>query len=164
MLKDVFGVSIFASNLLLIHETKFLDVLFKINGTPGHGSLLLKNTAGEKLRILLDRFLEYRVTQVQKLEDNPNLTIGDVTTVNITQLSGGVQSNVVPPQFSMMTDIRLAVHENHVEFENMFKMWCEEAGENIEFEYELKDPFIAPTKIDNTNIYWTAFQEATQQL
>lgn len=138
-------------------------VLFKINGTPGHGSLLLKNTAAEKMRYILDKFLSYRVSQVTKLESDPNLTIGDVTTVNITQLSGGVQSNVVPPQFQMMTDLRLAIDVDHTEFENMFKKWCEEAGNDIEYEFDYKDGYIAPTNIDDSNIFWTAFNEGTRE-
>lgn len=49
-------------------------------GHPGHGSFLLKNTAGEKVRKLLDRLIDFRDTQVKRLNDNPELTIGDVTT------------------------------------------------------------------------------------
>lgn len=55
-------------------------------GHPGHGSLLLDNTAGEKVRKLLDRFYEFREQEQKKLRDNPSFTIGDVTTVNLTQL------------------------------------------------------------------------------
>jgi aminoacylase len=139
-------------------------IIFKINGTPGHGSLLLKDTAGEKLRRLLDRFFDYRATQVERLSSDPELTIGDVTTVNVTMVEGGVQSNVVPPDFTIMTDFRLAVDVDHEGFESMFKKWCEESGENIEYEWDLKDPFIAPTKLDDGNVYWNAFKHATAEL
>lgn len=139
-------------------------IIFKINGTPGHGSLLLKNTPGEKLRNLLDRFFDYRATQVERLNNDPELTIGDVTTVNVTMVEGGVQSNVVPPDFTIMSDIRLAVDVNHDEFEAMFKGWCAESGENIEYEWDLKDPFIPPTKLDGSNIYWHAFKAAVNEL
>lgn len=139
-------------------------IIFKINGTTGHGSLLLKNTPGEKLRNLLDRFFDYRATQAARLSNDPELTIGDVTTVNVTMVEGGVQSNVVPPDFTIMTDFRLAVDVNHEEFETMFKRWCSEAGENIEFEWDLKDPFIPPTKLDDSNIYWHAFKAAVDEL
>lgn len=53
-------------------------------GSPGHGSLLLPNTAGEKLRIIIDRFMDYRQKEKSRLEKDPNLTIGDVTSVNLT--------------------------------------------------------------------------------
>lgn len=55
-------------------------------GHPGHGSLLLENTAGEKVSYILNKFLEFRKEQQKKLKDDPSLTLGDVTTVNITQL------------------------------------------------------------------------------
>lgn len=89
---------------------------FKISGTAGHGSLLLPNTAGEKLHYLLDKMMKLRRQQVARLENNPELTIGDVTTINLTRLGGGVQSNVVPPQLTAGFDVRLALDVLHEEF------------------------------------------------
>lgn len=125
---------------------------------------MLKNTAAEKLRNLLDRFFKYRATQVERLNNDPELSIGDVTTVNVTMVNGGVLSNVVPPDITIMTDFRLAVDVNHDEFEAMFKSWCAESGENIEYEWDLKDPFIPPTSLDASNVYWHAFKNAVDEL
>lgn len=61
-------------------------MLFHIPGHPGHGSLLLENTAGEKASYILNKLYEFRRGEQQKLKENPNLTIGDVTTVNLTQI------------------------------------------------------------------------------
>jgi aminoacylase len=55
-------------------------------GTTGHGSLLLPDTAGEKVRIIIDHFMDFREQEKKKLDSNPSLTLGDVTTVNLTQL------------------------------------------------------------------------------
>jgi len=55
-------------------------------GTTGHGSLLLPDTAGEKVRIIIDHFMDFREQEKKKLESDPSLKIGDVTTVNLTQL------------------------------------------------------------------------------
>lgn len=126
--------------------------------------MLLKNTAGEKVRNLLDRFIDYRNTQVKRLSDHPELTIGDVTTVNITMMNGGVQANVIPPQYKITVDMRLALDVDHQEFENMFRKWCEESGEGIVYEFEQKQPKVPPTKTDKSNVYWGAFQEATEKL
>lgn len=123
----------------------------------------MKDTAPERLRTLLDRFYDYRETQVLKLQDNPDLTIGDVTTVNITMINGGVQLNTVPPNIKIMTDIRLAVDVNHDEFENMVKSWCLEAGD-VEYEFDLKDPYIQPTSLDESNTYWSAFKSAVSEM
>lgn len=53
--------------------------------------LLLKNTAGEKLHNVIDKFLTFRKSESEKLENSPKITIGDVTTVNLTMISGGTQ-------------------------------------------------------------------------
>lgn len=90
---------------------------FKCSGTTGHGSLLLKDTAGEKIRYIVDKFLDLRKHEVEKLENNPEFSIGDVTTVNLTILKGGVQSNVVPPLLTAVFDVRLAIDVDHAQFE-----------------------------------------------
>lgn len=145
-------------------ERSIWHVHFTLPGAPGHGSLLLKNTAGEKVRNLFDRFIDYRNTQVKRLDDHPELTIGDVTTVNITMINGGVQSNVVPPEYKVTVDMRLALDVDHQEFENMFKKWCDESGEGIKYEFEQKQPKVTPTKTDKSNPYWVAFNDAIIEL
>lgn len=55
-------------------------------GQPGHGSLLHDNTAGEKVQYLLNKFFEFRQQEKNKLKENSSLTIGDVTTINLTQM------------------------------------------------------------------------------
>lgn len=113
---------------------------------------------------MLDKFFDFRATQVDKLNSNPELTIGDVTTLNVTMVEGGLHNNVLPPDFTIMTDVRLAVDVNHDKFEEMFKEWCVEAGEDIQYEWDYKDPFIKPTNLDQTNIYWNAFKSAVAEL
>jgi hypothetical protein len=55
-------------------------------GTTGHGSLLQPDTAGEKVRIIIEHFMDFREQEKKKLDSDPSLTVGDVTTVNLTQL------------------------------------------------------------------------------
>ena len=62
------------------------EMLVHCPGTTGHGSLLLPDTAGEKVRIIIDHFMDFREQEKKKLESDPSLKIGDVTTVNLTQL------------------------------------------------------------------------------
>lgn len=102
-------------------ERSVWRVDFICHGTTGHGSLLLENTAGEKIRHILDRLMDFRDEQVKKLKNNPEFSIGDVTTVNLTILNGGVQSNVVPSQLTALFDCRLAIDVDHDEFEKMVK-------------------------------------------
>ncbi|XP_015775121.1 PREDICTED: aminoacylase-1-like, partial [Acropora digitifera] len=69
-----------------------------------------------------------------RLDSNPELRLGDVTTVNWTVSEGGVQPNVVPSDMSSVFDIRITPTTDIEEFEKMIKRWCEEAGEGVDFE------------------------------
>ena len=108
--------------------------------------------------------MDYRANEVKKMENNPEFTVGDVTTVNMGQLGGGVQSNVVPPEFMVCFDIRIAVDVNHLELEQTILDWCKEAGGGIELEYDQKSPCIAPTKLDDSNIFWKPFKDALDEM
>lgn len=72
-------------------ERTVWEIEFLCHGQAGHGSLLLKKTAGEKLHYIIDKLMHFRKGEEAKLENNPELTIGDVTTVNLTMLKGGTQ-------------------------------------------------------------------------
>lgn len=133
-------------------------------GVPGHGSMMLKNTAGEKVQKLLERFINFRDSQMKRLDENSKLTVVDVTTLNITKLSGGVQSNVVPPEYKVTVDMRLALDIDHVEFDEMLRRWCDESGDGIDYTFEQKQPKVAPTIVDESNPYWVALRTAIDDL
>ncbi|XP_061378621.1 aminoacylase-1-like isoform X1 [Danaus plexippus] len=133
-------------------------------GMSGHGSLLLPDNCGEKLRYMIDKFMDLRNESKKKLENDPELTIGDVTSVNLTVISGGIQNNVIPEKFTASFDLRLALSVNFAEFENTIKQWCAEAGSGVTYEFEQKDLFVPPTKVDNSNPYWVAFKEALDKM
>ncbi|XP_017046433.1 aminoacylase-1-like [Drosophila ficusphila] len=136
----------------------------KASGTSGHGSLLLPDTAGVKLNYVVNKLTEFRTSQVQRMAKDSSLSAGDVTTVNLTQLSGGVQSNVVPPSFEAVFDMRIAITVDLVAFEKQIRDWCEEAGGGIEIEFFRKEPLIGPTNMDNSNPYWVALKAAIDEL
>ncbi|XP_077862170.1 aminoacylase-1-like [Saccoglossus kowalevskii] len=81
----------------------------KCTGNPGHGSRFIENTAAEKLQKVIDSFLAFREEQKKRLEKNVDLRLGDVTTVNLTKLQGGIAHNVVPVDFTASFDIRLSI-------------------------------------------------------
>lgn len=79
----------------------------KCSGRTGHGSKLLKNTAGEKLSYITQKLYEFRKGEADKLENDPSLEQGEVSAVNLTVLNGGVQYNVIPVTLTAIFDIRL---------------------------------------------------------
>lgn len=84
---------------------------FILRGNTGHGSRLIENTAAAKAQFIMNEMLAYRAREKQLLEDNQNtgqnLQLGNITTINLTIMSGGVQTNVVPDVFKVTFDCRI---------------------------------------------------------
>lgn len=89
---------------------------FIFHGVTGHGSLLSHNTTGEKMEKVVSKMMERREIEVEKLNAS-NSDYTNVTTINLTVLKGGVQGNVIPPELSVMFDVRLAVNADHDAFQ-----------------------------------------------
>lgn len=79
------------------------------HGHSGHSSVLFEDTAGEKLNYIIGKFMEFRRGEMRKLKES-NYNYGNVTTINLTILKGGLKPNVVPPEFSANIDMRLAMN------------------------------------------------------
>lgn len=107
----------------------------------------------------MNKFLNFRKSEEQRLKDNPSFTIGDVTTVNITTINGGIQQNVVPPEITMSVDARMSVNIDYEQFERDLYDWCKQAGDGIEVQFIQKLQRIEPTKLDDKNQYWLAFKK-----
>ena len=60
--------------------------MIRCPGQAGHGSQLLPNTAGEKLQKVINSFMTFREKEKKRLEENKDLRLGDVSTVNLTML------------------------------------------------------------------------------
>ncbi|XP_033222117.1 aminoacylase-1-like [Belonocnema kinseyi] len=145
--------------VLAYGEKTVLQLWVNCTGKPGHGSILFDNTAGEKLRNVIDRFMDFRASEKAKLKD-PKVQPGEVTSVNLDMIRGGIQVNVVPNELSVAFDIRIAPDVNHTKFENMIKGWLKEAGEGVNYTIIQKDPPVKNTKLDESNIFWLAFKKA----
>lgn len=136
-----------------------LAIKLKCIGTPGHASLFLENTAIEKISFLMEKFLAFRKAEEQRLKNTPALTIGDVTTTNITTIHGGIQQNVVPPEITMTVDVRMSITIDQEQFERDVRDWCRQAGTDVEIEFMQKLHRVEPTRLDDSNPYWIAFEK-----
>lgn len=63
--------------------------------------MLFKNTPGEKIHYIVDKMMSFRKVESAKLENNPELDLGDVTTVNMTLLKGGAQGKYLICQIAI---------------------------------------------------------------
>lgn len=112
----------------------------------------------------MNKLNEFRQSQIDLIKGKPASYLATVTTVNLTKLEGGVQSNVIPPQISLTYDMRLGIDVNHDEWEAQLRKWFEEAGGDIEMTFQVKNLPVPPTKLDNSNKYWVAFEIAIKEL
>jgi len=128
-------------------------------GNPGHGSRFIENAPGAKAQYMINKLMELRETERKKLEANPDLTLGDVTTVNLTIIQGGVQQNVVPDKFVLGFDIRITPTTNLEEFEAQLRRWGEEAG-GVEFDFNQKHTDTTLTPISSDDPWWSALTQA----
>lgn len=59
---------------------------FHCTGEPGHGCILLPNTAGEKVRYLMDKLYDFRAKEKLEFDTKPAVQHGDITAINVTML------------------------------------------------------------------------------
>lgn len=140
----------------------WLKVICK--GDPGHGSKFIENTAAEKFRKIVNSFLSFRDSQMQKLKADPNLTLGDVISLNLTKVEGGVQVNVVPAELAAYFDIRVPPTVDKNAFLKQIDAWVNESGPGVEIEWLVFTwiPYITDTSKDDK--WWLAFSGALDGL
>ncbi|VDQ04103.1 unnamed protein product [Trichobilharzia regenti] len=113
----------------------WLNVYFY--GNAGHGLALIENTAAEKFRIFLNHIYCFRKEEQLRLENSQGkLTLGDITTVNMTMISGGVQHNVVPEKLLASFDIRLTPSLSLDGLKEKLNQWAISAGGQIEVSFQ----------------------------
>ncbi|XP_051172662.1 aminoacylase-1A-like isoform X2 [Leptopilina boulardi] len=142
-------------------ERTVLQIWVHCSGTTGHSSIFVPNTGAEKLRFIIDRFLDFREEEKIKYQD-PNQR-DNVTSINLTMLKGGVQVNVVPDVLSAAFDIRVSPFINHTKFIETIDGWLKEAGDGVNYTVISKDSPTEITKLDSSNIYWLAFKKACDE-
>uniref|UniRef100_A0A8C9BG67 N-acyl-aliphatic-L-amino acid amidohydrolase n=1 Tax=Phocoena sinus TaxID=42100 RepID=A0A8C9BG67_PHOSS len=126
-------------------------------GKPGHGSRFIEDTAAEKLHKVVSSILAFREKERQRLQSDPQLKQGAVTSVNLTKLEGGVAYNVVPATMSASFDFRVAPDVDLKAFEEQLQGWCQAAGEGVTFEFAQKWTEPRMTSTDDSDPWWAAF-------
>ncbi|KAL2091275.1 hypothetical protein ACEWY4_013538 [Coilia grayii] len=133
-------------------------------GSPGHGSRFVENTAAEKLRKIINSFLDFREQEKLRLDTSECFTLGDVTTVNMTMVNGGVAYNVIPAEMDVSFDLRIPPTVNLQEFEEQIKLWCQEAGEGITYKFAQKHMNQNTTSTDDSDPWWKVFSSTCKSM
>lgn len=130
-------------------------------GNVGHGSQFVKDTAISKLMPVLNHLLEFRKEEEKKLTSTPGLTLGEVTTVNVTGMKGGVAHNVVPKLMEIEFDIRMSPLYDVDKFQGQLKELAQKSGVNLEdVSYMGKIP---PSSIEPTYKWWSLISQVFQK-
>ncbi|KAI5093738.1 aminoacylase-1, partial [Silurus meridionalis] len=139
-------------------------VTVRCPGSPGHGSRFVENTAAEKLRRVINLFLEFRERERKRLSMSECFTLGDVTTVNMTMVKGGMAYNVIPAEMDVSFDIRIPPTVNLQEFEDQIKAWCKEAGDDVTYDFAQKGMNQKTTSTMDSDPWWRAFSSTCKSL
>jgi aminoacylase len=154
----------------------------RTTGPRGHGSRFIQNTAMEKLMRVVTRFLEFRAHEEHRLLHGHNgddhsgckhattsaLKLGDVVTLNLTALKGGVSTgtganekfalNVIPTDAMAGFDIRIPPSVPLEDMLARLREWTAEDGVTYEFVYRTPAHYVS--SIDRVaNPYWRAFED-----
>jgi len=74
-------------------ERSIWHVVIKCVGNPGHASVMMSDTAGEKLRVIIDRFMDFRASEIAKFSTDPTkmlATFSKITCVNLMKVWVGI--------------------------------------------------------------------------
>ncbi|KAI2650120.1 Aminoacylase-1A [Labeo rohita] len=148
----------FALDEGLANPTNAYTVFYGERNPWDHSSLSRKSRSWFKRRVI-NSFLEFREKEKHRLNTNECFTLGDVTTVNMTMVNGGVAYNVVPAEMDVSFDLRIPPTVNLQEFEEKIKVWCKEAGEDVT--YDFAQNF---TSTEESDPWWHAFSSTCKAM
>ncbi|CAK0857415.1 unnamed protein product [Prorocentrum cordatum] len=152
-------------------------LIVRAQGPTGHGSRFIKNTAFEKMLGVLNKAQEFRREQEEMLgwdqmgcKHCQAKKLGDVTTLNVTMLKGGVTMdsgqtyslNVIPTEMEAGFDVRLSPNLVTSSFKAKLDEWCNEEGLTWEFAQwtkPLHEHYLTPVE-RNVNPFWGIFEDA----
>jgi len=136
------------------------------NGNVGHGSRFIEGAAVDKLHAVCHKFLEYRASQKSKYDAATECgckTLGDFTTVNLTNIKAGVgQINVIPATAEATFDIRIAPSVDLEAFRRQIEQWCDVPGVRYEFVQML--PRHKISTIDANDLWWSTLSRTFKEL
>ncbi|OLY79022.1 Aminoacylase-1 [Smittium mucronatum] len=144
---------------VLYAERTLSQVVFTANGNTGHGSQFIEGTAIEKLLPVINELMALREKEKIKLDalndEGSNVRSGEVTSVNLTQIGGGKQPNVVPATYSVTFDIRVTPNIDLEEFRSWLRDLA--AKNDVDMQILAPDEGRTITKLDRSNPFINTF-------
>jgi aminoacylase len=140
-------------------------------GNTGHGSRFIEKTAAEKMQRLINVVLAYREGQKEKLKKCSCSHLGDVNTINLSMIHGGLAMNMVVPEINITFDIRISPTTDLNEFDQLFKSWVAYAegddGDSGSIVYTFRedkvDEFALTSTDEKENPWWKCFSDSMKR-
>eukprot|EP01104_Vermistella_antarctica_P018980 TRINITY_DN7239_c0_g1_i1.p1 TRINITY_DN7239_c0_g1~~TRINITY_DN7239_c0_g1_i1.p1 ORF type:complete len:467 (+),score=78.39 TRINITY_DN7239_c0_g1_i1:52-1401(+) len=146
----------------------------KATGPTGHGSRFIESPAFQKLHTVVGRMLEFRAAEEKRYKNETGekkcgrVSLGDVTTLNISYMKGGMTKdggntfsmNVVPMDAEAGFDIRVAPTVDLVEFEKQIDRWTTDGLDGVKWEFIMRSDCKELTALDESNPWWKSFKGA----
>ncbi|CAF3998075.1 unnamed protein product [Adineta steineri] len=152
-------------------DRSVLWIQFLVKGKTGHGSRLIENTAAEKAQFILNEMLKFRANEKECLEKSEAtdklIQLGNVTTVNLTKLTGGVQQNVVPDQYSLYFDCRIKPdgYDAFKEFlHDVIKRTPKENDDEVILHYVQDSGRVCITDVEKPSWWLNCFKRTCEQM
>ncbi|CAF0751519.1 unnamed protein product [Adineta steineri] len=152
-------------------DRSVLWIQFLVKGNTGHGSRLIENTAAEKAQFILNEMLKFRANEKECLEKSEAtdklIQLGNVTTVNLTKLTGGVQQNVVPDQYSLYFDCRIKPdgYDAFKEFlHDVIKRTPKENDDEVILHYVQDSGRVCITDVEKPSWWLNCFKRTCEQM
>ncbi|BFZ08613.1 hypothetical protein BsWGS_11652 [Bradybaena similaris] len=139
----------------------WIKITFK--GQPGHGSQFIENTAAKKFQYVMNKFMDLRDAEEKRFKKNTEKGLGSFITVNMTEIEGGVQPNVVPAALSAVFDMRVPPTENFAALKKKINRWCAEAGNDVTTEMLVDGNSTEMVALTDDNPWWVAFHSACKE-
>ncbi|CAJ0584244.1 unnamed protein product, partial [Mesorhabditis spiculigera] len=133
-------------------------------GNPGHAMEFIENTAMEKMHRFMNSALAFRAKWKKILNDDPTLRLGDVPTLNIPIIQGGVQANVIPDKFVLDFIIRVPPNMDFDALKAEVDGWIVDAGKDVTIDWVGRQCVSNTTKTTNDDPLWNAFESTLTSL
>ncbi|KAJ5072397.1 aminoacylase-1 [Anaeramoeba ignava] len=139
-------------------------ILFTAEGNVGHGSQFIENTAIQKIYSVMTKLTEFRNKQLEILKKDPNKTISDVHTLNITQIKAATPSeksiNVIPSKATLACDIRITPKKSMEEIQKLIDEICESC--NVQYQFLQHTPINNLTDLESQ--WFKTFESSCKEL
>lgn len=75
-----------------------------------------------------------------------------------------MQPNVIPSKLSAIFSLRVAIDVNLTQLRNTIDEWCHEAGDGVMCRELTLDTDQDVTRLDDSNMWWQSFKEASDRM